>query len=243
MLLVKTMTLRVLASTAILSLFACPVNAALMSVDDPLFGVGSMTVDSSTNLAWLDLSITEGKSFNEVSSQLGVGSIYSGYRFASPDEVYALFVEAQIPDINHGDPQYSSSVMASSSIANAAPAMALIQLMGPSYTYGVTLSEIAGFSSQHVTVNGSNLVQMPFATVREGVVTQEGIQSFGEVYTTGSYLSPADSYVGVGSWLVRPVPEPAAVTMFFAGLVMLFIVVGYKRAKHLAIPAPRELRS
>ena len=217
-----------------------------MSADDPLFGVGAMTVDSSTNLAWLDLSITEGKSFNEVSSQLGVGGMYSGYRFASPDEVYALFEAAQIPDINHGDPQYSMSVMALSSPANAAPALALIQLMGPTYQImvaGVTLSAIAGFSSRHVTVNGYDRIQMPYAVVREGVITQEGSQSFGEVFTIGSNLYPADSYVGVGSWLVRPVPEPATITMFFAGLVMLLIVVGYKRAKHLAIPAPQELRS
>ncbi len=86
-----------------------------------------MTVDTSTNLAWLDLSITAGISFNEVSSELGIGGIYSGYRFASPDEVFALFVEAQIPDINVSD------IANLGTIANATPALALIELMGPSY--------------------------------------------------------------------------------------------------------------
>ena len=234
----KTRLLHVLVTTALFILFTGTVNAALTSDDAPLFGAGSVTVDSSTNLAWLDLTLTEGKSFNEVFSQLGVGRMYSGYRFATPEEVYALFEEALIPNINYGDPQYSMSVMSRSSPANAAPALALIQLMGPTYQSmdaGITLSEIAGFSSQHVTVNGNYLVQMPFATVREGVTTQDGIQSFGEVYTTGSYLFPADSYVGVGSWLVRPVPEPSAMTLFFVGLVIISIAVGRKRAKCIRI--------
>lgn len=218
---------------AILALFASPANATLTSADDSMFGVGAVTIDSSTNLAWLDLSITEGESFNEVSNQFGVGGIYSGYRYASPDEVYALFEAAQIPDINHGDPQYSSSTLALSSQANAAPALALIQLMGPSYQImvaGVSLSEMAGFSSQHVTVNGYDRIQMPYATVREGVVTQEGSQSFGEVFTVGSSLNPAESYVGVGSWLVRPVPEPSAIAMFCVGLALIAIAVARKRS-------------
>ena len=206
-----------------LFMFCNTVNASLFSANDSSFGNGSVTIDTSTNLAWLDLSITEGISFNDVSNELGAGGLYAGYRFASPDEVFSLFVEAQIPDINvAGDFAHIGTV------ANAAPALALIGLMGPSsQTHaGVILSEINGFSSQHVFINGFDLIQMPYARVREGVVTQEGLQSFGEVFTIGTSVFPTNSYEGVGSWLVKPVvvPVPPAITLLFSGLALLVVV-------------------
>ena len=209
-------------------LFINTANAALLSVNDSTFGNGALTLDTSTNLAWLDLSITEGASFNDITAQLEVGGTYSGYRFASPDEIFALFTEAQIPDINApGDfANYGT-------VANAAPALTLIELMGPSYQVqsgSVLLSQIAGFSSQQVTINGFDLIQMPYATVREGVVTQEGTQSFGEVFTIGTSIFPSNSYEGVGSWLVKPtvVPVPPTIALFVSGLITLSVFIRRK---------------
>ena len=203
-------------------------HAALMPANDTFFGDGSLTIDTSTNLAWLDLSITAGISFNEVSNELGNGGIYSGYRFASLDEVFSLYVEAQIPDINDvGD-------FGIGTIANAAPALALIELMGPSsQTHaGVILSEIAGFSSQHVFMNGFDLIQMPDVIVREGVTFDGGTESFGEAFTTGTWILPGNSYEGVGSWLVKPavVPITPAIWLFGSGLIGL---IGFARRKTL----------
>jgi len=217
----------VLTLAALFSLFTSQLSATLMSADDPQFGAGSLTVDSSTNLAWLDLSITEGNSFNEVSSQLDSGGTYSGFRFASPEEVFRLFEEAHIPDIN--DPGISGQ---QGTLANAPPTLALIQLMGPSYERtlsGVHLSEIAGFSSKQVTMHGYDLIQMPFAVVREDVVTPQGTLSFGEAFTTGTWIFPANSYVGVGSWLVRSIPEPPSVALLSAGIVLLTLTFRINR--------------
>ncbi len=227
----KINKLQLVFSVLSLFLFFNTVNAALLSADDSLFGSGSITIDTSTNLAWLDLSITEGISFNKVSNELESGGLYAGYRFASPDEVFLLFVAAQIPDINvPGDfANYGTT-------ENSSPALTLIELMGPSYqvqTGDVLLSEIAGFSSQHVLVNGFDLIQMPYATVREGVITQEGTQSFGEVFTTGSSIFPSNSYEGVGSWLVKPavVPVPPSIALFFSGLAFLTILARKNKSK------------
>ena len=106
----------------------------------------------------------------------------------------------------------------------AAPVLALIGLIGPSYQVhmsGVVLSEIAGFSSQHVMINGFDLIQMPYAIVREGVITREGTHSIGEVFTSGSLIFPSNSYEGVGSWLVKPavVPAPPALLLFLTGVL------------------------
>ena len=204
------------------------VGAALISVDDSTFGIGSLTVDTSTNLAWLDLSITKGISFNDITNELNYGGTYSGYRFASPDEVFSLFVQAQIPDINA-----TGSFAHYGTSANAAPALSLINLMGPSYqiqTGGVLLSEIAGFSSQHVTLNGFDLIQMPYAIVREGIITQNGAESFGEVFTTGSSILPSRSYEGAGSWLVKSVvvTEPPVIGLFISGVCGLFCITRRK---------------
>jgi hypothetical protein len=96
--------------------------------------------------------------------------------------------------------------------------------MGPSYQVdvaGVILNEIAGFSSQHVVLNGFDLIQMPYAIVRDGVVTQSGTESFGEVFTTDTYLFPSNPYEGVGAWLVREINEPPTILCLLIAFLML----------------------
>jgi len=46
--------------------FPNPAGAALVSASDPVFGPDSLTIDSDTNLAWLDLTETLDLSFNQV---------------------------------------------------------------------------------------------------------------------------------------------------------------------------------
>ena len=41
-----------------LSLIAQPSHAVLIGVDDPVFGVGAITLDTDSGLEWLDLSVT-----------------------------------------------------------------------------------------------------------------------------------------------------------------------------------------
>lgn len=77
----NTLMHRPLCVLVMFFVFQSDIHAALMSANDSFFGDNSLTFDTSTNLAWLDLSITAGISFNQVSSELGIGGIYSGYRF------------------------------------------------------------------------------------------------------------------------------------------------------------------
>ena len=57
------------------------------------FGANTLTVDTSTGLAWLNVSLTAGHSYNDISSQLGAGQLYQGYRFATVAEVQTLWAD------------------------------------------------------------------------------------------------------------------------------------------------------
>lgn len=50
----------------------------------------------NTGLYWLDVNLTINRSYNDVSSQFGVGGDFAGYRYASGNEVNTLFSNAGI---------------------------------------------------------------------------------------------------------------------------------------------------
>ena len=74
-------------------------DAELVSADDPVFGLGSLTIDTATNLAWLDVTKTDARSFDDVSSQFGAGGEFEGFRYATEEEVLTFFSNANIPDL------------------------------------------------------------------------------------------------------------------------------------------------
>ena len=74
--------------------------AALISRDDPVFGVGSITRDTVTNLDWLDVPLSQGRTFIDVAGEFGSGGDFEGFRHATEAEFRTLVVNAGIPDIN-----------------------------------------------------------------------------------------------------------------------------------------------
>lgn len=74
-------------------------SAALETADDPVFGQGALTVDANSGLAWLDLSHTDGLSYNAVSAELGSGGQYSGFRYATEEEVLGFLSSAAIAEL------------------------------------------------------------------------------------------------------------------------------------------------
>ena len=55
---------------------------------------GSFTLDTATGLDWLDLTATQNYSFNQVSSLLGAGGSFEGYRYATAAEVKTFWANA-----------------------------------------------------------------------------------------------------------------------------------------------------
>jgi hypothetical protein len=71
-------------------------SATLMSVDDSNFGAGSFTIDTSSGLEWLDLSVTLNQSMDSIIANSGIGGRYNGLRYATSQEVAALYSNAGI---------------------------------------------------------------------------------------------------------------------------------------------------
>ena len=84
----------ILVSLTFLGLSVSPVNAAIMSADDSIFGVGSITTDDVSGSEWLDLTLSVGRSYADVSSQFGVGGDYEGWRYATVVEITEFFTSA-----------------------------------------------------------------------------------------------------------------------------------------------------
>lgn len=92
---------------------------------DTAFGVGSATLDTATNLQWLDLSVTKNQSKATIDALLG--STYSPYRYATASEVETLFSDAGIA-ITGSNPL--APLGGSDPVANYAPALAFLNQFG-----------------------------------------------------------------------------------------------------------------
>ena len=60
-------------------------NASIINTDQDSF------IDTNTTLEWMDLGLNNHQSYNYVSSQLGVGGEYEGWRLPSINEVYTMW--------------------------------------------------------------------------------------------------------------------------------------------------------
>ena len=85
------MKIKLILGASILLLVSGQINAALIERDWQTTGDGLITYDASTGLEWLDLTATADMTYNEVTSQLGVGGGFEGWHYASTSHVSALW--------------------------------------------------------------------------------------------------------------------------------------------------------
>ena len=93
------MNLRVLG-IVVFCMIATSANGSLLGIDWQTAGDKALTQDTTTGLQWLDLSASSNRSFSDVSTQLGVGGDFEGFRYASEVEVRTLFSNAGVPDLS-----------------------------------------------------------------------------------------------------------------------------------------------
>jgi hypothetical protein len=82
------------AIVAAITAAASTASATLTSSDWQNDGDGLLTIDSDTGLQWLDWSHTVNRSYNDVSSQLGDGGEFEGFRYATEAEMRTLYANA-----------------------------------------------------------------------------------------------------------------------------------------------------
>ncbi len=195
----KALQIVVLAFSA--ALICLPARAGLVQL-------GSFNESDISGLSWLDLTESNGLSFNQVTSMMGTGQQFEGLRYATGAEVVALFNELGLPTINTGGvgpgPADFQTGLA-----------AFVSLFGN--TYAAYPDPITG------AVGRVGLETTPGSHALAGLTTFAGL-FFTEETNPGGPLTRAlldgDGYDYHGSFLVKSsvVPLPAAAWLLLSGL-------------------------
>jgi hypothetical protein len=219
----KTLGVTAVASlTLAVCLGAFPARATLVSIDDPVFGPGSITRDTATGLDWIDPALSANRSFSDVSMQLGASGDFAGFRYASASEVRMFFLNAGIPLVgNAADPLPGDDPRVA----------AFLALVGSTYS-NAGKPGVIGITGVDSLQGGNEWVINPYG--------RGSLQGFVVVYQVGWVGSGVGEFVhdpSFGSWLVTAtIPESGTALLFGAGVVWLAMM---RRSRS---PEPRRRR-
>ena len=206
----------------ILSTLALDTSAALISGDWMSTGDNLITHDTETGLEWLDLTETKKMNYNYISSQLGSGGEFEGFRYATKNEMDSLFLAFDLPldaaaHIN-SEPAGDPAILNFNSIMGET-----LDDSGVYGTYGI-IGEVSTEGAHHYLgvaydyYNGVNLYSTStiYSSIPDDAIWDDPTSSI--------------DYGGIGSFLVRPavVPVPAAVWLFGSGLIGLIGLARHK---------------
>lgn len=207
--------------------FSTSANAAIISVDWQSAGDNLITQDTASGLEWLDLTVTAGMSYNEVSAQLGTGGAFEGWGYATVAQVEGLWTAFG------GDSAYYNgwSTQNNGLFDVMAPYVGDLVchdqqsscVTGQGYSWWLTETPQGGTSTSVLDV----LVSSDAWTNPEAALKDY----FGNFNAGPVPLDASQSELG--SALVRPisaVPVPAAVWLFGSGLLGLVGVARRKKA-------------
>jgi hypothetical protein len=179
-------------------------HAALISGDDLIHGVGSITIDTVNNLEWLDLTLSTSFSFNDAQAEF-TGGLFDGFRHATRADIELLFAEA--------------GVSLTTSAPNYTPVAALLTLVGIIQTFPTSIQSLGLYDD---TLDGLNAVSIGYTLF---VALQSPPFSIAD-FRPDTYL-PTVSNPSLGNWLVRaaspttPVPAPAGIFIFGPAVLLL----------------------
>ena len=183
---------------------ACHSAAANLVSLDSAFGPGTITLDQSTGLRWLDLTLTTPYTFNQAVAQTGVGGLFEGFHIASGDEVFQLWKDAGI-DVGF---------VGVFTTQNFVPVTNLMTLVGGPLSHegnlggGNFFDYTVGYVTDVHTPDWYTLASLS----ADPDPTLTGRASFGEIPISQEVVGQQ------GSWLVTSVPEPSSLLLLGSGL-------------------------
>jgi len=200
----------ILISLMLLGLSISSANAAIVGFLDN----GTYTTDTFSGLDWLDASASNGRSFDDVSGNFGVGGDFEGWRYASTDEVTLFWDKAG------GTPLFTGPVTGHEDWIGD-----LIDLWGSTDGNTLFTQVLAITGTPHDTESAG----VWYANISDN--TDDTLNDYAK--TLNGFVLEANPRNNFGSALVRntvpAVPIPAAVWLFGTALIGL---VGFgKRRK------------
>tara|TARA_R110002095_G_scaffold118186_1_gene103023 strand:+ start:283 stop:963 length:681 start_codon:yes stop_codon:yes gene_type:complete len=189
---------------------ATSTHAALISASSA-FGTDTVTRDSGTGLDWLDLTLTQAQSFNDVTDQFDPGELYAGFRHATLAEIETFWTNAGV-----------SLPAVFPALVNLGPVRDLLALLGQTFVDASGNVLGCGVHGSGFTANSSGT----FHNTGCIVATLSGGQAI------PGYDVQNDAERGrelTGHWLVRAtpvetnvIPEPStAYLLCVAGVIVL----------------------
>jgi len=184
-------------------------SAGLLEADHPIFGPKSLTIDTDSQLVWLDLSKSVNYSYLQAESALQPGGLFAGFRHATTEEVSGLYQHAGIFSL--GD--YPEST----------PAIhALIGLLGTT-SFDAGRPEALGISA---TPSLATTRYVPMLDFYLRLSAESSLPLY-DVSLQRLAFGESTAEPTVGNWLVMVVPEPGSAGVFALGLALM----SFRRAK------------
>ena len=210
------------AACTCLAVLSFNADAAIVSVDWLTAGDNLITQDTESGLEWLDLSETMNRSYNDISSKLGVGEEFYGWRYASISELSGFF------DAFGGDSNYYSGW----STQNNGLFDAIAPFWGDLYCIETGCQPSEGFSNVITSEDAVTWDAHYYTHINDNVNSGASLDKDLVSLNFGTW-SDTSPNMRVASALVRDVstvPVPAAAWLFGSGLLGLIGVARRKKA-------------
>ncbi|MCX6879722.1 MAG: hypothetical protein NTW21_38850 [Verrucomicrobia bacterium] len=192
------------AALKLLVLITClpsPCFGALVSLDWQERGDGLVTLDTATDLQWLDFSVMLDHSYDEAEAMILGDPRFIGFSHASTARVIELFTHAGIVEI----PSFKGS------LANVAGGALLSSLMGSTLSDAPGRSDGANAFVAEVLATGNHEVWQFSGT--GGVAGMPGLaRPIQSSFTVFAQTADDQSHPWYSHYLVRPIPEPSPVS-------------------------------
>jgi PEP-CTERM motif len=175
-------------------------SATLVQVDWKAQGDNAITRDTEKGLDWLNLGLSAGRSFNDVSANFGLGGDFQGFRHATFGEVLGLLESA-------GWPVIGSNIFSPQAYQPLSTLQALVGITQDLGYMRISTGTTAGTVSD----------------ARDGVSIYVETRSLVGLTQRGGGWGDDDVNPQVGHWIVRdviPVPEATVLAFFSIGLTV-----------------------